>query len=180
METLHAVYWTGWEFLAISAFRMLWFLLCLRTGLLIFSGVLISKIKLMYHRVLYTEGIVAQGMGTAFSPFSHSHHQAQPCFQYCFSMTTSRIFPWSYLWDPLKWYHQMIQIWFFLSNDFFWQFCLLHNLENSNISIRKAVAWNGWKGMAEVKSHRFPTQILLQRLLHVNHMTEGTIWTTNL
>lgn len=57
--------------------------LCLRTGLLIFFGVLISKNKLMYHGVLCAEGIAAECMTTTFSPFSHSHHQA---------VTTSHLF----------------------------------------------------------------------------------------
>lgn len=183
VETLCAVHWTIQEFPAINAFRMPWFLHCLRTGLLIFSGVLISKNKLMYHRALGAEGIAAQCRSAAFSPFSHLHHQAQPCFQYSFAMTTSLIFPWISLWDTLKWYHQMSPIFFlpnsFLLSSFFQEFCLLHNPENSNIGIRKEAAWNGWK--ARLKwSNRFLTQILLQRLIQVNHLAEGTIWTTNL
>lgn len=113
VETLHAVHWTTLQFLAINTFKMPWFLLCLRTGLLIFSGVLISKNKLMYHRAVGAEGIAAQCMSTTFSPFSHSPHQAQPCFQCSFAVTTSLVFPWSYPWDTLKWYHQMSQFFFF-------------------------------------------------------------------
>lgn len=112
--------------------------LCLRTGLLIFFGVLISKNKLMYHGVLCTEGIAAECMSTTFSPFSHSHHQA---------VTTSHLFM-KLPVGHINWYHQMSQIFFsskwFILSSFFRCFCLLHNLENSNISIRKEVVWNGW------------------------------------
>lgn len=187
VETLHAVHWTTQEFLAINAFRMPLFLLCLRTGLLIFSDVLISKNKLVYHRALDAGGIAAQCMSTTFSPFSpflHSHHQGQPCFPYSFAVITSLILPWNYLWDTLKWYHQMSQIsfsskWFYLLSSFFQRFCLLHRLKNSYIGIRKEVSWNGWKAWLKW-SHRFLTQILLQRLVQVNHLAEGIIWTTDL
>lgn len=112
--------------------------LCLRTGLLIFFGVLISKNKLMYHGVLCAEGIAAECMTTT-SLLSPTHTT---------KLWLPLIFSWSYLWDTLNWYHQMSQIffsskWFILSSFFRW-FCLLHNLENSNISIRKEVVWNGW------------------------------------
>lgn len=73
MKTLHAVHWTTRKFLAIHAFRMPIFLLCLRTGLLVFSGVLISKNKLIYHRVLCTGGIAAQSMTLTLTLPSPTH-----------------------------------------------------------------------------------------------------------
>lgn len=186
MDTLHTVYWIGWEFLAITAFRMPSFLLCHRTGLLIFSVVLISKSKLILHRVLCTEGIVARCTG---------------CDKYCLASLlplkppSTAMFPVLFCSVPLlsmklpvgqtemvspNGPDLLFSSKLFLLSSFFQWFSLLHSLKTSNLNRRNEVARYRREGMAEVKSHRFLTLVLLQRLVQVNHMSESASWKTNL